>query len=53
MKATKEEINNTEDDDLAEIIFSKEDISNAIGNLKKNSAAGPDGIPAIFLINTM
>ena len=52
MKATKEEINNTEDDNLAEIIFSEEDISNAIGNLKKNSAAGPDGIPAIFLIYT-
>ena len=42
MKATKEEINNTEDDDLAEIIFSEEDISNAIGNLKKNSVAGPE-----------
>ena len=52
MKATKEEINNIEDDDISEIIFSEEDISNAIRNLKKNSAAGPDGIPAIFLINT-
>ena len=30
MKATQEEINNIEDDDLAEIIFSEEDISNAI-----------------------
>ena len=48
----KEEINSIEDDDLSEIIFSEEDISNAIQNLKKNSAAGPDGIPAIFLINT-
>ena len=45
-------INNAEDEDLAEIKFSEKDISNAIENLKKNSAAGPDGIPAIFLINT-
>merc|ERR1712240_933924 len=52
MKATKEEINNIEDDDISEILFSEEDISNAIRNLKKNSAASPEGIPAIFLINT-
>ena len=49
MKATQEEINNTEVDNLVEIIFSKEVISNTIGNLKKNSVAGPDDIPAIFL----
>ena len=36
IKATKEEINNIEDDDIAEILFSEEDISNAIRNLKKN-----------------
>merc|ERR1711874_672470 len=48
MKITKEEINNIEEGDLVDIIFNEEDISNAISKLKKNSAAGPDGIPAIF-----
>ena len=38
--------------DISDIEISKEDISKAIGKLKKNSAAGPDGVPAIFLINT-
>ena len=52
MKITEEEINNIEEGDLVDIIFNEEDISNAISKLKKNSAAGPDGIPAIFLINT-
>ena len=52
LKVTKEEKGNIEYDNLSEIIFSEEDISNTIRNLKKNSAAGPDGIPAIFLINT-
>ena len=51
MKATEEEINSIEEGDLVVIIFNEEDISNAIGNLKKNSTAGPDGTPAIFLIN--
>ncbi len=32
--------------------FSEVDIANAIDKLKNNSAAGPDGIPAIFLLNT-
>merc|ERR1711889_45039 len=32
--------------------FSEKDIAKAIGKLKKKSAAGPDGVPAIFLINT-
>ena len=27
-------------------------ISKAISKLKKNSTAGPDGVPAVFLINT-
>ena len=51
MKVTEEEINNIEDGGLDDIMFSEEDISNEIGNLKKNSATGPDGTPAIFLIN--
>ena len=38
--------------DISDIEISEEDISKAIGKLKKNSAAGPDGVPAIFLINT-
>ena len=38
--------------DLVDTIFSKEDISNVIRNLKKNSAVSLDGIPTIFLINT-
>ena len=35
-----------------DIQFDKSNIANAINKLKKNSAAGPDGVPAIFLINT-
>merc|ERR1711962_1578306 len=38
--------------DISDIEISEEDISKAIGKLKKNSAAGPDGVPAVFLINT-
>ena len=37
---------------MSDIEFSDDDIARAIDKLKKNSAAGPDGIPAIFLINT-
>ena len=35
-----------------DIQFDENDIANAINKLKKNSAAGPDGVPAILLINT-
>ena len=38
--------------DLADIKIIEKDIIDAIGGLKNNSAAGPDGIPAKFLINT-
>ena len=44
--------NNIEDGDLNDIELTEKDIIDAIGELKINSAAGPDGIPAIFLINT-
>ena len=51
-KNTEEELKDISEGDLIDIEFSEVDIANAINNLKKNSAAGPDGIPAIFLINT-
>ena len=38
--------------DLTDIEFNEVDISSAIDKLKKNSAAGTDSIPAIFLIYT-
>ena len=44
--------NNIEDGDLNDIELTEKDIIDAIGELNMNSAAGPDGIPAIFLINT-
>ena len=40
------------EEDISDIEISEKDISKAKDKLKKNSAAGPDGIPAIFLINT-
>ena len=46
------EINDTKEGDLTDIDFNEEDIAKAIDKLNKNSAAGPDGIPTIFLINT-
>ena len=46
------EINNTKEGDLIDIDFCEYDIVEAINKLNKNSAAGPDGIPSIFLINT-
>ena len=52
LRINEEEIYDTGDGDLSDIVFSEEDIANAIDKLKKNSAAGPDGIPAILLINT-
>ena len=51
-KISNEEINNTKEGDLIDIDFCEEDIVDAISKLKKNSAAGPDGIPSVFLINT-
>ena len=38
--------------DLNDIEFKEEDIEDAIDDLDENSAAGPDGIPAIFLKKT-
>ena len=51
-RINEKEINDTEEGDLSDIDFNEDDIASAINNLKKNSAAGPDGIPAIFLLNT-
>ena len=51
-RINNEEINDTEEGDLSDIDFSDDDIANAINKLKKNSAAGPDVILAILLINT-
>ena len=39
-------------DDLNDISIAEEDIMDAINKLDENSGAGPDGIPAIFLIKT-
>ena len=41
-----------DDDDLTDIEIVDDDITEAIGKLNMNSAAGPDGVPAIFLIKT-
>ena len=46
-----EEINNKKGD-LIDIYYCEDDIVVAINKLNKNSAAGPDGIPSVFLINT-
>ena len=43
---------NVRDDDISDITISEEDIRNAIGAMNQNSTAGPDGIPAKFLIKT-
>ena len=51
IKITEEEIMENEGD-ISDIEISEADIAKAIDKLKRNSAAGPDGIPAIFLINT-
>ena len=51
-KISNEEINNIKEGDLIDIVFSEDDIVIAINKLNKNSAAGPDWIPSIFLINT-
>ena len=51
-KVTSEIFSDIQDGDLADIEIKENDIIDAIGKLNKNSAAGPDGLPAIFLINT-
>ena len=51
-KVSDEEIREIRNGDLDDIEFDEESISEAIDKLNKNAAAGPDGIPAIFLINT-
>merc|ERR1711915_630497 len=51
IKITREELKVNEGD-ISDIEISEEDISKAIGKLKKNSAAGPDGVPVVILINT-
>ena len=48
----KETGKKTDDSDLTNIKFNVVDITIAINKVKKNSATGPDGITAIFLINT-
>ena len=39
----------TQNDDISDIIISEEDIKNAIREIDPNSTAGPDGISAKFL----
>ena len=51
-KISNDEINNAKEGDLTDIYFCEDDIVDAINKLNKNSAAGPDGIPSVFLINT-
>merc|ERR1712240_921541 len=51
IKITEEELKVNEGD-ISDLEICKEDTSKAIGKLKKNFAAGPDGMPAVFLINT-
>ena len=50
-KVIKEELSDIQEGDLADIEIKEDDIAKAIEKLNKNSAAGPDGIPAVFLIN--
>ena len=40
---------NEEPDDLNDIEITKKEIIKAIDDLEENSAAGPDGVPAILL----
>merc|ERR1711951_80302 len=51
-KVTEDEIEDIREGDLEDIQFDESDIANAINKLKKNSADGQDGVPAILLINT-
>ena len=47
-----EEIMNTNEEDLTNIVFKESNIVDAIKRLKENSAPGPDEIPSIFMIKT-
>ena len=44
--------NENNEEDLIDIEFNRKSIEDAIDELKENSSAGPDGIPAIFLKKT-
>ena len=48
----EEIFNDTEQDDLTDIDVTELLIKNAIGELNENSSAGPDDVPALFLIKT-
>ncbi|CAL4210788.1 unnamed protein product, partial [Meganyctiphanes norvegica] len=53
--ATNEECefqSDSDSDDLTDIIISESDIESAIKEMDENSSAGPDDIPALFLIKT-
>merc|ERR1711895_374329 len=52
MTITENEIMEMDEGDISDIEVTEDEISNAIDKLKRNSAAGPDGIPAVFIINT-
>ena len=52
MTITDNEIMEMDEGDISDIEVTEDEISNAIDKLKRNSAAGPDGIPAVFIINT-
>ena len=43
---------NVQDGDLADIQVNEDDIQDAIAKMNANSSAGPDGVPAKFLIKT-
>ena len=52
-KDVKDKIfDDVQEDDISDITIRDEDIQNAIKDMDKNSAAGPDGIPTKFLIET-
>ena len=44
-------IDQTNEEDITDVAFTEEDIKEAINEIKHNSAAEPDNIPAIFLKN--
>ena len=44
---------NPEEDDITDIIINEEDIKKAIGEIDPNSTAGPEGVSAKFLRETM
>ena len=49
---SEEKFNDVDEGDLFDIDVNEDIIIDAIGKLKHNSAAGPDGIPSKFLIKT-